>query len=268
MLSECFSEEQWTEHRERKGMANWTDAKVLRLIELWGEEGIQEQLEGAKWNKHVFEKLAKELQKMSSNKTADQCRTKMKKLKSEYRKIVDKHSQTGQGRTNWKYFDAMDVILGHRPTTRPSVVVDTLATAIDPEENEGGEDGGMADEVCAQEDSFGSTEKNGHAHPSPSPSPGIGKKRKRTKDERVEAVLNKVVKEVVEAQRESDKMFLELEEKRMNHEANQRREEREFQLRMMSMLLARQGPHVSSESFGPYTPFSRFSDSSDYSNVQ
>ena len=57
----------------------------------------------------------------------------------------------------------------------------------------------------------------------------------------MEAVLNKVVKEVVEAQRESDKMFLELEEKRMNHEANQRREEREFQLRMMSMLLARQG---------------------------
>ena len=36
---------------------------MINLIELWGEEGIQQQLEGAKRNKHVYDKLAKELQK-------------------------------------------------------------------------------------------------------------------------------------------------------------------------------------------------------------
>ena len=85
-------------------MANWTDAEVLHLIELWGEEGIQEQLEGAKRNKHVFEKIAKELQKTGSEKTAEQCRTKLKKLKLDYRKV----KETGRrGRTSWRYFDAM-----------------------------------------------------------------------------------------------------------------------------------------------------------------
>ena len=29
-------------------VANWSDSEVINLIKLWGEEGIQEQLEGAK----------------------------------------------------------------------------------------------------------------------------------------------------------------------------------------------------------------------------
>ena len=77
-------------------MANWTDAEVLHLIELWEEEGIQEQLEGAKRNKHVFEKIAKELQKTGSEKTAEQCRTKLKKLKLDYRKVKDKQDEDEQ----------------------------------------------------------------------------------------------------------------------------------------------------------------------------
>ena len=38
--------------------AGWTHAEVFKLIELWKEEGIQEQLEGSKRNEHVYEKLA------------------------------------------------------------------------------------------------------------------------------------------------------------------------------------------------------------------
>ena len=34
----------------------WSDEEVLCLIDLWGEENIQEQLEGSKRNKHVYEK--------------------------------------------------------------------------------------------------------------------------------------------------------------------------------------------------------------------
>ena len=50
--------------------ANWSDTEVLSLIELWGEDSIQQQLEGAKRNKHVYEKLARELQKTGSDKTS------------------------------------------------------------------------------------------------------------------------------------------------------------------------------------------------------
>lgn len=45
-----------------------------------------------------------------------------------------------------------------------------------------------------------------------------------------------VVKEVVNVHKESDKMFLELEEKRMKHEAKKWKKKHDYQLRMMSML--------------------------------
>ena len=70
--------------------------------------------------------------------------------------------------------------------------------------------------------------------------------------------INRVVKEVVEAQKDSDRMFLELEEKQMKHEADQKKEEREFQLKMMSMLFPHQGSRASlmPDCYGPaYQPF-------------
>ena len=40
---------------------NYTDAEVFQLISCWAEEGIQEQLEGCKGNKHVYERLSRSL---------------------------------------------------------------------------------------------------------------------------------------------------------------------------------------------------------------
>ena len=73
--------------------------------------------------------------------------------------------------------------------------------------------------------------------------------------------MTSVVKEVVNSQRESDKMFLEMEEKRMKYEAEQRKEERDFQLRMMSMLFGSQNTRMIPEQYGPYHPFSSFPNS-------
>ena len=48
-------------------------------------------------------------------------------LKAEYKRIRDKRQETGQGRyPEWDYYDAMDGVLGHKPSTQPAVVVDTL----------------------------------------------------------------------------------------------------------------------------------------------
>ena len=72
----------------------------------------------------------------------------------------------------------------------------------------------------------------------PETSAGIkGKKRKGTQEEVMESVVGKVMKAVMEGLKESDKMFVELEEKRMKFEQQQKREERQFQLQMMQMLL-------------------------------
>ena len=38
--------------------ATSTDEETMKLIEQWGKQGIQEQLEGVKRSKHVHEKLS------------------------------------------------------------------------------------------------------------------------------------------------------------------------------------------------------------------
>ena len=62
----------------------WKDEEVYKLIELWGEDVIQSQLEGCKHNKEVYEKISKSMKAAGYNKSRDQCRDKAKKLKSEY----------------------------------------------------------------------------------------------------------------------------------------------------------------------------------------
>ena len=66
---------------------NWTDAEVFQLISCWAEEGIQEQLEGCKHNKHVYDRLSRSLVEYNIEKTGKQCRNKVKKLHQDYKKI-------------------------------------------------------------------------------------------------------------------------------------------------------------------------------------
>ena len=67
--------------------SNWTDAQVFKLIDAWGDEDIQEQLEGSKRNKHVYERMAEALRTYGIEKSGEQCRTKVKKLRQEYKKM-------------------------------------------------------------------------------------------------------------------------------------------------------------------------------------
>ena len=122
---------------------NWTDAEVFQLLSCWAEEGVQEQLEGCKRNKHVYENLSKSI---TSRKLANNVVTRSKSFVRTTRRL--KTSISWQG-------------------------VEELS----------GSSLMMSDRL-----------------------------------------------------RNSDKMFLELEGKRLKFEEQQKRKEREFQLRMVQML--------------------------------
>ena len=49
-------------------VVNWTDAEVFQLISSWVGEGIQEQLEGFKHNKHIYKRLSRSLTKHNIEK--------------------------------------------------------------------------------------------------------------------------------------------------------------------------------------------------------
>lgn len=251
----------------------WSDADVFKLIELWGEQGIQEQLEGSKRNKHVYARLSSELAKQGIEKSGEQCRCKVKKLRQEYKKIKDAHNETGTERKKWKLYDSLNEILGNPPATRPPVVLDTT----DDQTLAGEETGEMSDleeDGAENESRLGNVEddntsalveatdiETGSRSRSSTVNIQKGKKRKRSKGEVIEDVMSKVMKSVTESLKESDRMFVELEEKRMKFEEQQKKEERQFQLQMMQILVGSSNPlshpadpHAYFPTYPPYAP--------------
>lgn len=57
------------------------------------------------------------------NRSLVQCREKVKKLKKDYRKIVDNNNVTGRKRKSCKFFDELDKILAAKPATKPTLVI-------------------------------------------------------------------------------------------------------------------------------------------------
>ena len=220
----------------------WSKRETLKLIEIWGNDAIQAQLEGCKRNQEVFTKIAGEMVEAGYERTAQQCREKVKKLKVEYRKVKDKRNKTGEGRyPEWDYFDALNAILGHKPATQPPIVVNSLGESDTQEPvhvQESPPSPELFDQAC------GSERATSEESSTSTPVMLQPRKRKRSKNEKMESLNGEIVDKLVDAQRNSDRVLVELEEKRlkfeekqMEREALQRREEREFQLRIMQMMM-------------------------------
>ena len=97
------------------------EEETTKLIDIWSEDAIQAMLEGSRRNREVFIRISKKIENCGFCKSGDQCSCKIKKLRFEYKKLKDAMGKTGRGRKNWKYFEAMDQVLGHKPATRPPV---------------------------------------------------------------------------------------------------------------------------------------------------
>ena len=225
-------------------------------------------MEGCKRNQQVYQTIARELQTEGYERTFQQCREKIKKLKQEYNKIKDKLNKTGEAGKKylktWDFFDPLDEILGHKPATCPPVVVDSLVGIESGDEHEERTDSdtleltdvmdkpGSLCSLRSETDRPGSSslvDGNDSSEPSPKPlkmehtTPVSSKKKRKRQFDALQGTMKEMVVKVVEAQKASDKMFLELEEKRMKMEEAQqerdmrnRREEREFQMRLFQMM--------------------------------
>ena len=76
-------------------------------------------------NKVIYEEIAKKMREQGYNRDSEQCRNKVKNLKKHYREVKDNNKETGRGRKTFRYFEELDLILGHRPATVPTSLLDT-----------------------------------------------------------------------------------------------------------------------------------------------
>ena len=106
---------------EKNGRGStWDDKEIFLLINIWGEERIQEKLDSCVHKRPVFEKMAKCLAEQGFERTHKQINEKIKQLKKKYKQIKDANNVSGSGRKTWKFFNVVDEILGDRPISTPS----------------------------------------------------------------------------------------------------------------------------------------------------
>ena len=69
--------------------AGWGEAETKALIEVWGAADVQNQLDAVSRNRHIYQRISRDLQQLGYTKTWQQCKTKIKNLTQKYRKVSD-----------------------------------------------------------------------------------------------------------------------------------------------------------------------------------
>ncbi|KAM6984756.1 uncharacterized protein FYW47_013742 [Aplochiton taeniatus] len=110
--------------RER---SSWSPDEVQDLLTLWADGSVQEKLLSTYRNESIFATLCSELTLMGYDKTPNQCRQKIKKLKQEYKKIKDLGSSVHH-KSRW--FIIMDEVFSQQQDMLLSEEMDSLQTSI------------------------------------------------------------------------------------------------------------------------------------------
>ena len=76
------------EQQQKQKGVGWSHDATRALISIWGESDVQEKLDGVKRNKDIYLKISMKLQEMGYSWTWQQCRTKIKNLTQNYRKVT------------------------------------------------------------------------------------------------------------------------------------------------------------------------------------
>ena len=216
--------------------AQWSDEETRRLIQLWGEEDVQAQLEGCKRNKAVYERLARSMLPEFA-RTGSQCREKIKKLRNEYKKIKDTNGKTGRGRRSMKFYEQLNEILGTRPATRPAVLIDSGVAVTEPtagqdatgeRETEAADAAKTASEPDPHEE-MGNASTVAEPPKKASVKQTVSGKKRAAREEQFEKAMDTAITKLAAVNEESDRKYIELEEKRLKLEEQQTREQHQFQ---------------------------------------
>ncbi|KAG9282748.1 hypothetical protein AMEX_G1441 [Astyanax mexicanus] len=90
---------------------NWTEEEVAALLNIWAEDGIQQQLQVSTRNKDVFVQISRRLLQQGVERDWKQCRTKYKNLKYLYRSLQRGKADMGDTRRIMKFYEQLDNIL-------------------------------------------------------------------------------------------------------------------------------------------------------------
>lgn len=67
----------------------WTEEETVALIEVWAADDVQHSLKTSVRNGHVYAEIAEKMSTLGYLKSAEQCQTRIKRLKKTYRRYCN-----------------------------------------------------------------------------------------------------------------------------------------------------------------------------------
>lgn len=113
-----------------KGVA-WLYSEVCALLDVWADHDIQQQLAGRLHNMCVYDKISKRLLSLGIDRTGEQCREKIKKLKRDYKIVVENNYAPAFARKLLGCYDKVHEVFGKCAVVKPSSVIESLLLADD-----------------------------------------------------------------------------------------------------------------------------------------
>ncbi|CAN9508453.1 unnamed protein product [Ophioblennius macclurei] len=117
-------------HEDRKKVP-WSDKETIILLELWGDSQVQQNLRRYPHNGHLFTEISRKLSAHGYSRSAEQCHTRIKRLKASYRQCQESMSSSGSDRPDFKFYDLLEQILDKQPSTSSAVVTDSIEISED-----------------------------------------------------------------------------------------------------------------------------------------
>ncbi|KAK7919282.1 hypothetical protein WMY93_010566 [Mugilogobius chulae] len=116
--------------QEERKKVTWSDKETVLLLEIWGDPQVQHDLKRIPHNSPVYNEIAEKLAACGYRRSADQCYTRIKRLKALYRNCLEKLDKGGD-KSDFKFYNILDKILGSQPSTS-STPSTPSAKAVDP----------------------------------------------------------------------------------------------------------------------------------------
>ncbi|KAM9846054.1 uncharacterized protein ACBR49_011020 [Aulostomus maculatus] len=89
----------------------WTELETVALVEVWAADDVQHSLKTCVRNGHIFAEIAEKMASMGYMRNAEQCHSRIKRLKKTYRRFCNSR-RNGSRSAGFKYFNLLAPVLG------------------------------------------------------------------------------------------------------------------------------------------------------------
>ncbi|XP_061570539.1 uncharacterized protein zgc:113263 isoform X2 [Cololabis saira] len=117
--------------QEDRKKVPWSDKETIILLEIWGDTQVQHCLRRYPHNGHIFTEISEKLGAHGYSRTTEQCHTRIKRLKANYRQCKENMSSSGVDRVDFKFYDLLEQILEKQPSTSSTVITDSIEISED-----------------------------------------------------------------------------------------------------------------------------------------